>query len=56
MFRLFLLIVPLFFAGCYSKCGVTSEYYCECKEYYDIEGVYHKDCPSGIFDFGAKKK
>ncbi|MDD3466118.1 MAG: hypothetical protein PHE67_03135 [Campylobacterales bacterium] len=57
IFRVFLLIIPLFFAGCYSKCGITSEYYCDCKEYYDVEGNFHRECPDDIvsINIGVKK-
>ena len=38
IFSLFLL------SGCVNKHGVSLKYYSDCKEYYDMQGYYHKDC------------
>ena len=27
-----------------NKHGISAKYYSECKEYYDLQGYYHKDC------------
>jgi hypothetical protein len=40
---LFSLLI-LSFSGCVNKHGVSLKYYSDCKEYYDLQGYYHKDC------------
>ena len=43
--KIILLIFILFLlSGCISKRGVSLQYYNDCKEYYDLQGFYHKDC------------
>jgi len=27
-----------------NKHGISAKYYSDCKEYYDLQGYYHKDC------------
>ena len=39
-----LLVTTLFFSGCVNKHGVSLKYYSDCKEYYDLQGYYHKEC------------
>ncbi|SFV58396.1 hypothetical protein MNB_SM-5-166 [hydrothermal vent metagenome] len=39
-----LLLFALFATGCVNKHGVSLKYYSECKEYYDMQGYYHKRC------------
>ncbi|MEA3369753.1 MAG: hypothetical protein U9Q40_00265 [Campylobacterota bacterium] len=39
-----LILVTLYFTGCVNKHGISAKYYSECKEYYDLQGFYHKDC------------
>ena len=34
----------LFFSGCVNKHGISVKYYSDCKEYYDLQGYYHKEC------------
>ncbi len=34
----------IFLNGCVNKHGVSLKYYSDCKEYYDLQGYYHKDC------------
>ena len=42
---LFLLTFILFiFSGCVNKHGISAKYYSDCKEYYDLQGYYHKEC------------
>jgi hypothetical protein len=41
---LFLLTPLLFFTACVNKHGVSAKYYSDCKEYYDLQGYYHKEC------------
>ena len=38
------LFLLLFISGCVNKHGVSLKYYSECKEYYDLQGYYHKEC------------
>jgi len=40
---LFLLFL-LFTTGCVNKHGISAKYYSDCKEYYDLQGYYHKEC------------
>ena len=45
MYRYLIIIPTLFFlSGCVNKHGVSAKYYSDCKEYYDLQGYYHKDC------------
>ena len=41
-------ILPIFFflflSGCVNKHGISAKYYSDCKEYYDLQGYYHKEC------------
>jgi hypothetical protein len=34
----------LLFSGCINKHGISAKYYSDCKEYYDVQGYYHKEC------------
>lgn len=34
----------LLLSGCVNKHGISAKYYSECKEYYDLQGYYHKEC------------
>jgi len=38
------LLTPLLFLGCVNKHGISLKYYSDCKEYYDVQGYYHKEC------------
>ncbi|MEA2073315.1 MAG: hypothetical protein U9O86_06980 [Campylobacterota bacterium] len=40
---LFILLSTLF-VGCVNKHGISAKYYSNCKEYYDLQGYYHKEC------------
>lgn len=45
MTKLFLLLLlSLLFNGCINKHGISAKYYSDCKEYYDMQGYYHKEC------------
>ncbi len=44
MKTLFLFIITIFITGCLNKHGISAKYYSDCKEYYDLQGFYHKDC------------
>ena len=39
-----LILIPFLFSSCVNKRGVSAKYYSDCKEYYDLQGYYHKDC------------
>jgi hypothetical protein len=41
---LFLSVLSILFSGCINKHGVSAKYYSDCKEYYDLQGYYHKEC------------
>ncbi|MDH4945171.1 hypothetical protein [Sulfurimonas sp. C5] len=38
------ILLLLSFSGCVNKHGISAKYYSDCKEYYDLQGFYHKDC------------
>jgi len=44
MKTLFLFIITIFATGCLNKHGISAKYYSDCKEYYDLQGFYHKEC------------
>ncbi len=39
-----LILLSLLFSGCVNKHGISAKYYSDCKEYYDLQGYYHKKC------------
>jgi hypothetical protein len=39
-----LIFSSFFLSACVNKHGVSLKYYSDCKEYYDLQGYYHKDC------------
>lgn len=45
MIKIGYLIIFFFFTSCANTQGISSQYYNECKEYYDFQGFYHKKCP-----------
>jgi hypothetical protein len=45
MIKVALLILTTFlFTACVNQHGVSAKYYSDCKEYYDLQGYYHKEC------------
>jgi len=45
MIKIMLLILfTLALSGCINKHGISAKYYSDCKEYYDMQGYYHKEC------------
>jgi len=51
------LLASLFLSGCINKHGVSAKYYSECKEYYDYQGYYHKECgEDDIFTYEELKE
>ncbi|MEA1983246.1 MAG: hypothetical protein U9N39_06860 [Campylobacterota bacterium] len=39
-----LILFSTLFLGCVNKHGISAKYYSDCKEYYDLQGYYHKEC------------
>ena len=39
-----LILTTLFLSVCINKHGISAKYYSGCKEYYDLQGFYHKEC------------
>ena len=37
-------MVSILFSGCVNKHGISAKYYSDWKEYYDLQGYYHKEC------------
>lgn len=57
MIKLTLLsLTLLFFSGCMNKHGISTRYYSDCKEYYDVQGYYHKECNDDIISYKELKK
>jgi hypothetical protein len=48
---LFINLIIIFFSGCLNERGISSKYYDECREYYDVQGTYHKVCPKNMVEF-----
>jgi hypothetical protein len=44
LLTLTIISTTLLFSGCVNKHGISAKYYSECKEYYDLQGYYHKEC------------
>ena len=45
MNKILLAILSIYlFSGCVNKHGISAKYYSDCKEYYDLQGYYHKEC------------
>jgi hypothetical protein len=50
LFTLFIL------QGCVNKRGIDTEFYNECKEYYDSRGFYHQECDKNVIEFEDVKQ
>jgi len=46
-------IILLLFNGCiyFNDTGVSTKYYSKCKEYYDSNGDYVKECPTNLINY-----
>jgi len=45
MNKILLAILSIYlFSGCVNKHGISAKYYSDCKQYYDLQGYYHKEC------------
>lgn len=56
MIKLLLLLTALLFTSCINKSGISMNYYNDCKEYYDLQGFYHKDCKDEIVTYREIKE
>lgn len=45
------IIITLFLSSCVNDRGISARYYNDCKEYYDYQGKYHKECDDNIIDY-----
>ncbi|MDQ7044281.1 MAG: hypothetical protein Q9M34_12225 [Sulfurimonas sp.] len=39
-----LILLSIIFTSCVNKHGISAKYYSDCREYYDLQGYYHKVC------------
>lgn len=44
------------FGGCITKDGVFDNYYGQCSDYYDVNGVIHKKCDNKLVGFEELNK
>ncbi len=52
MIKLLLFTITfLLLTGCANKRGISMKYYNECREYYDLQGSYHKVCPENMVEY-----
>jgi hypothetical protein len=51
-----LLLFPILFSGCFNERGISLRYYSECREYYDLQGYYHKECDDNLVDYTTLKE
>ena len=56
MIKILLLTTVLLFTACVNKRGISAKYYSDCKEYYDLQGFYHKDCNDEILTYQEMKE
>ena len=53
-----IIIIPFFLSSCFyikQGVGLTTYQYDKCKEYYDANGVYHKDCPKSLIQKSSEE-
>ena len=43
--------VLILLSGCANKRGISATYYNDCREYYDLQGYYHKVCDENLIDY-----
>lgn len=53
---LFLALILAMSVGCANKRGVSMKYYNGCREYYDLQGNYHKVCEENMLEYETLKK
>ena len=46
-----LLALSILFGGCVNRRGISTTYYNECREYYDVQGYHHKVCDKNMVEF-----
>ena len=53
MFKQIILFTMLivFLGACANERGISARYYNDCKEYYDLQGHYHKECPENLIEY-----
>lgn len=49
--KIIYLILLIGFTGCMNERGISLRYYNDCKEYYDLQGYYHKDCDKNVVEY-----
>ena len=55
---LLLITLTFFLNGCFyfNDTGVSTRLYSDCKEYYNADGEYVKECPKNIVDYADLDK
>ena len=55
--KILLPILALFLHGClyFNDKGISTHLYDNCREYYDECGIYRKECPPNIVEYGKIK-
>lgn len=43
--------ILVLFSGCVNERGISARYYNDCREYYDLQGSYHKKCDENVIDY-----
>jgi len=57
MIKLLLLTTILLFSACVNKRGISTHYNNKCREYYDVQGTYHKKCDENeVLEFKTVKE
>jgi len=53
-----LALISLFLHGCFyfNDEGISTKLYSECKEYYDADGNYKKECPKNLVNYSDLDK
>jgi len=44
------------FSGCVNERGISARYYNDCREYYDLQGYYHKKCDENMLEYKDVKE
>ena len=42
------ILTIIFLTGCVGREGISLKYYNDCKEYYDMQGYYHRKCDDSM--------
>ena len=46
----------LLLSGCVNERGISARYYNDCREYYDLQGYYHKECDENLIEYEKVKE